>query len=253
MTAPVTRLEDHRPRSLGAVQLVRRYSTARGSARAVLMVLALHADRDGTNAHPGTNTIAREAGVSVETVKRSRRALLALGEIEVVEQGTGARSSRYRITLSPPVGEPVDNERTRTGRGVNMTPGGGQFDTPRGLQTDPQPSHTDPIPGGGDVGPRCARHAGVEDPPPCRGCGKARERQEADQLAAARRRREETRLDQLTATRREQEEAEQTRADPAVAAAAARIAREQISRNRTRSGTVQRTTTTEGSNDAVDD
>lgn len=252
MTSAVTRLDDHRPRALGAVQLVRRYSTARGSARAVLLAIALHADRDGTNAYPGTTTLAREAGVSIPTVKRARRALVAAGELEVVEQGTGERSTRYRITLSPPVGEPVDDERTRSGRGVRMTPPGGRRDTRGGFQSDPQPSLTDPIPEGVDVGPRCSRHRGVEDPPPCRGCATARERHEADLVEATRRRREEDRLRRLDEARAAREEADQHRATPETRAAAARLARETLSRNRTRSGTVQTMTPQEDENDARD-
>lgn len=237
MTAPVTRLDDHRPRVLGALQLVRAYSSARGSARAVLTVIATHADRDGTGAFPGTDTIARESGFSPETVKRARRKLIALGEIEVVEQGTGSRSTRYRITLSPPVGEPVDNDRTRSSGGVNLTPRGGQPIPPGGYQTDPQPSLDRPDTGGG-TSPRCSRHVGVEDPPPCRGCATARERQEATNLAESRARADQERTRREEAVRLERVEALAAAAPPEVRADAVRTARAGISRNRTRSGTV---------------
>lgn len=237
MSADVTRLDDHRPRILGAVQLVRRYSRARGSARAVLTVLASYADADGTGAFPGTATIARDAGVSPETVKRARRKLIALGEVEVVEQGFGSRSTRYRITLSPPVGEPVDKERTRSSRGVNLTPGRGQPDTPRGVQTDPLP-YIDRPDTGGETPPRCSRHAGVEDPPPCRGCATARERREALDRDEARTRADQERTRREETARLEREERLAAAAPPEVRANAVRTARAGISRNRTRSGTV---------------
>jgi len=241
VSAAVTRLDDYRepPKILGALQLVRRYSRARGSARAVLIVLASYADRDGTGARPGTDTIARDAGVSVDTVKRARRKLVELGEIEIVEHGTGARATRYRITISTPGDKPVDNRPNSNEQGVqSATPGGLQIDTPGGLQTAPRPAIDRPETGGEDVGPRCSRHRGVEDPPPCRGCGRARERADLDQLEQRRATREQSRLAALEAERLAQERRDRERSDVATRAAAARAARAALSRNRTRSGTL---------------
>jgi hypothetical protein len=241
VSAAVTRLDDYRepPKILGALQLVRRYSRARGSARAVLIVLASYADRDGTGARPGTDTIARDAGVSVDTVKRARRKLVELGEIEILEHGTGARATRYRITISTPGDKPVDNRPNSNEQGVqSATPGGLQTDTPGGLQTAPRPSIDRPETGEVDVGPRCSRHRGVEEPPPCRGCGRARERADLDQLEQRRATREQRRLAALEKLRADQERADAQRSDPETRAELARAVRNEVSRNRTRSGTL---------------
>lgn len=250
MSASVTRLDDRRdgPRILGALQLVRRYSKARGSARAVLIVIASYADADGTNTWPGTALIAEEAGVDVSTVKRARRKLLALGEIEVVRVGYGSTSTRYRVTLQPPEGETVPERiegskrpGVRLARGQIDTPGGVQGDTPGGVHSDPLPSITDQNREGGDAD-TCRAHQGLEDPPACRRCQKIREANETarrEYLAAAAAAK---RVAEQEAARLASLELEARRPPAEVRAAKLEeIRAEKARHDRTRSGTVTKT------------
>lgn len=176
--APVTHLDDRRaaPKILGAIQLVRKHSKATGSARAVLNVLAGYADADGTGIKVGTERLARESGLSIDTVKRARKRLVQLGEVEIIVLGTGSRATHYRLRL----------ERYPIEQGVQVaTPRGVYVATPGGVQVAPQPSIDRPDTGGRTTPPRCSRHVGVVDPPPCRACRGEREAADAAAFAAA--------------------------------------------------------------------
>jgi hypothetical protein len=87
--------------------LVWYHSASEGSARLVLLAIADHDGEGG--AWPSVATLARMAGVSESTVVRARRALVALGELEVHEQQGGTmktadhlRPNRYEINLACP-------------------------------------------------------------------------------------------------------------------------------------------------------
>jgi hypothetical protein len=72
----------------------------RRSERALLEQL-LRLERDGEVPwRRGTTAIAEDLGYSVRQVERARRALVAAGVVEVVEQGIGATRTQYRIVLS---------------------------------------------------------------------------------------------------------------------------------------------------------
>lgn len=73
----------------------------------VMLVIADHANDDGTNAWPGVATIARKTSMSERTVQRYIKALEESGLILVVAQGGGTkdtrndrRPNRYDIILS---------------------------------------------------------------------------------------------------------------------------------------------------------
>lgn len=232
----VTRLDDRRTPILGAVQLVRRHSTATGTARAVLNVLAGYADTDGRNVWIGRTRLEHETGFSRSTLRRAVRKLEALGELETLEVGIGDKSTRYRITLSTTGENAVSNGNVPERERVQSEPGEGSR-RPRGrVHSEPLPVVDRYLPGEGVAFPdHCPAHATVEDPPPCRKCGRTREANAAARAAAAVEARAATRRRKLDAQRAALE-ADRARAaaDDSPARAAFRAARQ----NPTRSGTI---------------
>lgn len=201
MTASVTRLSDRRagakpppagpPRILGCVQWVRSSAEqggprATGRPKALLLYLSSYADADGTNLRVGTARIVQELGWPLATVKRARRKLIELGDLIVLVEGTGSKSTEYRIPVPNP---PEKSVGTRSGRGVIVTPGGGHSDPGGGVIVTPNRPGDRPNTGEAARGDRCDRHQADDEPPPCRSCGRARvaheERLRADALAAA--------------------------------------------------------------------
>ena len=79
--------------SFQAVQAVTMAHAVHGAARAVLYVLAHHADRGGGNSFPSQKTIASEAGCCDRTV---RRALSYLEGCSLIVRTGGVRSRRGR-------------------------------------------------------------------------------------------------------------------------------------------------------------
>lgn len=69
--------------------------------RLVLVLLAEHARRDGSNARPSSRTLARRAGSTDVSVRRSLGRLVATGVI-AADQVPG-RPTCYRFPLSTPV------------------------------------------------------------------------------------------------------------------------------------------------------
>lgn len=69
--------------------------------RLVLVLLAEHAHRDGSNARPSSSTLAKRAGVLPSTVRRSCGRLVDAGYIAAeIRRG---RPTSYRFPLSTPV------------------------------------------------------------------------------------------------------------------------------------------------------
>lgn len=134
--------------SIQAVAWVLRHSEARLGARLVLLSIANYADEDGGNSWPAVATIAKDARMSQRQVQRAVQTLEASGEIAIergggdhkhthryvilgmrspeltgdnmssVEQGTGDKSGKQRVTnqagtgdkMSPnPLDEPLEN------------------------------------------------------------------------------------------------------------------------------------------------
>lgn len=74
-------------------------SSVKGSRRMVLLVLAEHADDNGSRAFPSVQTIARKAGLAERTVQYALRSLEDNGLIE--REGFGPRGTiSYRVLLS---------------------------------------------------------------------------------------------------------------------------------------------------------
>jgi len=69
--------------------------------RVVLLLLAEHANRDGTNARPSSSTLARRAGVLPSSVRRAAGRLVAAGYIAA--ENRPGRPTAYRFPLSTPV------------------------------------------------------------------------------------------------------------------------------------------------------
>lgn len=87
--------------------LVRQHSTAKGSVRAVLNVLADYANDSGF-AWPGRALLASEAGVSERTVIRAIQKLCADGWVEVAENASGGRGKKPGFKITPPTPQKGD-------------------------------------------------------------------------------------------------------------------------------------------------
>jgi Helix-turn-helix domain len=87
-----------------AVSWVLEHSRARGNARLVLISIAACRHRDGENAWPSVESLAREAGVSERTVQYAVRRLERLGELRVVRRNADngrTERNRYDVIMSP--------------------------------------------------------------------------------------------------------------------------------------------------------
>lgn len=181
----------------GALKVVRAHSRATGTPRGVLTVIATYANEEGL-ARPSMATIARDLGHSSRTVTRAVAALEALGELVVIERGTGARASRYRI----PLDSLVDNSLAEANEGDTVSP----FPIGRDDKSVESHRHPDtrktierPLNLGGTVADTCRAHAGNPNPPPCRSCQSAR-------VAAEAAREQQAKHDAAQARRLEQEQ-----------------------------------------------
>jgi hypothetical protein len=202
---PVSHLDERRAKVLGAIQLVRAHSTATGSARSVLNVLATYANADGSSLWAGREKLERETGLSRSTLRRAIRRLEELGELETLEVGSGRRSTRYRITLSPPCGEPVEILNVPERERVQPEPAGGSIRPRRGVTVNPDRVLPGSTGGGVSYPDQCSTHAFVEDPPPCRRCQQTREANETARVELERAARERARLEALELARLEAE------------------------------------------------
>jgi hypothetical protein len=70
---------------------------AKGPARALLWVIAYHADRDTGECWLGQRRLARESGVARSTVQRALDELFGDGVLEYVEDHRGPKPDRYQI------------------------------------------------------------------------------------------------------------------------------------------------------------
>lgn len=85
--------------SVEVIKLAMTGSMSRGPARAVLLVLAYHAHRDGSRAHPTIETIAWEAGLHRATVFTALSELQKISEIS--QDGTVGRGIKvWRIDVA---------------------------------------------------------------------------------------------------------------------------------------------------------
>jgi hypothetical protein len=71
--------------------------TVKGPDRALLWVIAYHADRDTGECWVGQRRLARESGLARSTVQRALDELFSDGVLEYVEDHRGPRPDRYQI------------------------------------------------------------------------------------------------------------------------------------------------------------
>jgi hypothetical protein len=82
----------------GLLERVLGHSRTRGAARALLATLAALADDDGAVYDLSTEELCLAAGLADSTYRRARSALLASGEVELVEDGGGrGRLNRWQV------------------------------------------------------------------------------------------------------------------------------------------------------------
>lgn len=206
--------------SVESITLVLNHSRAKGTAKLVLVGIANH-DGDG-GAWPSIATLCRYANVDRRTVQRAITELVELGEVVVHANDGGTRTTRndqrpnrYEITVSERGADGAASVPPRSENGAaSVSARGGAGVANGAAPTPPEPSLNHPEPRGegyvrtspgraaGETPPpstastdqpaplarpdRCATHQGVDDPPPCVGCKRARLAAEADAEAAAR-------------------------------------------------------------------
>ena len=77
------------------------HSPLRGPARLLLATLAALADESGVVDELSTDELCRAAGLANSTYRRARTALLACGEVELVDDGGGrGRMNRWRVVAA---------------------------------------------------------------------------------------------------------------------------------------------------------
>ena len=100
------------------------HSRARGPTRLLLAALASLSDDTGAVDELSTEALCRAAGLADSTYRRARAALLASGEVELVEDGGGrGRTNRWHV-VDPDgsVGVPAVTSRRRRTAGPNARP-----------------------------------------------------------------------------------------------------------------------------------
>lgn len=129
--------------SVHVISWVLKQSPAEGSDRLVLIVLADHADADGSNAYPAVETIAAEARCSRRTAQAALRRLEDAGAIERAPIKGPRGQHRYTVLMggantAPRADHDAKGRRSRRG-GAQSTPEGG-------AEISPEPS-TEPLEG----------------------------------------------------------------------------------------------------------
>ena len=126
------------------VETVLNASSAHGSARVLLAVLAALADRDRVVDGLTTEDLCRVAGFSDTTYRRARRALLASGEVEMLDEG-GGRGNVNRWHIRRPAGPAIAPGPSPSGRARTAV-------VVRTLATSATADDGDPGPGGTPAG-----------------------------------------------------------------------------------------------------
>jgi hypothetical protein len=115
----------------------------------VLLVIADHANDEGTQSYPSQATIATKASISVRTVQRAVNNLCAQGYIRMTKHAGGSADCRedrrphlYQINLNALRGDNV-TRRTNDTNGVTITPSTGGHSRPMNHPLEPsiKPSH----------------------------------------------------------------------------------------------------------------
>jgi len=151
--------------SLQAMQWVFEESLTEGNDRLVMLAIADAANKQGEEAYPGVDTIARYANVSQRTVQRSIRRCVELGELRVELKAGGSadlrndrRPNRYTVLMHgvTPVTPRTDAELTRASqrRARDDHPDDPTLLSPRDDPTTRQPCH---LADGHEVTPEASR------------------------------------------------------------------------------------------------
>lgn len=113
----------------------------------VLLVIADHANDEGTQAYPAQVTIARKASISVRTVQRAVNSLVERGFIELHKHSGGSADCRedrrpnlYIINLHKLRGDNVTG-RQDDGNGATMTTSTGRLSRPLNNPLEPSINH----------------------------------------------------------------------------------------------------------------
>jgi hypothetical protein len=97
------------------------HSPVRGPARLLLATLAALANESGVADELSTEDLCHAAGLANSTYRRARSALLASGEVELVEDGGGrGRMNCWRVLVA--AGEPQSTAPVRRARGRAPVP-----------------------------------------------------------------------------------------------------------------------------------
>lgn len=109
----------------------------------VLLVIADHANDEGTQAYPSQATIAAKASISVRTVQRAVNTLCAQGYIRMFKHAGGSAECRedrrphlYQININALRGDTV-TRRTSDANGVTITPSTGGQSRPMNHPLEP--------------------------------------------------------------------------------------------------------------------
>lgn len=115
----------------------------------VLLVIADHANDEGTQAYPAQVTIASKASISVRTVQRAVNSLVARGYIRLSKHSGGSAECRddrrphlYQINLNKLRGDTVTG-RTDVADGATLTTSTGRQSRPKNHPLEPSKKHHD--------------------------------------------------------------------------------------------------------------
>lgn len=152
--------------STACITAVFRHSASKGSARLVLLAMANEAHSTGelTAYKRSHSALARAANVDEGTVGRAIKALVTLGEVEVIARGDGRKSSDYRLVLPDLEGvqDATPGRASRAPRGGDVPPQGPQDATPI-IPFSPSPTPSDPPSRGAPLQTAMANAADVAD------------------------------------------------------------------------------------------
>ena len=93
------------------LELVIKHSKAKGSDKAIMLVLAYRADKETGECWPGLDRIAHDAGLDRRHVIRRLKVIASSGEILIQRQNHDVQTrggkqavNRYKLNVNPPKG-----------------------------------------------------------------------------------------------------------------------------------------------------
>lgn len=126
--------------------LVTEHSATKGPDRAIMLVLALHANKDTGECWPSLSRIARHSGLTKRTVRRRLSKIENMGELRIKRRshilqtkGGKQQSNLYQITLPPPKGRDRPSPPMRRQGGDTAAPKVGTLCPQGGDTASPEP------------------------------------------------------------------------------------------------------------------